>query len=304
MMPPMISPLLPVLAALASQTLPLAPVAPAAPPPEAPVNAPAVVEAPRPARLLRVAVYDLAVAEVEPRLARLVTNMLVVELRKLQGVSVVSMEEVRSMLAYEADKQLLGCSEGKTCHSSIGEALGVDQILVGELGVVGDQSNVSLRRIDQAQARALDGFTIRLAPEGGEEFLAAVGPAVEKLFPDLPLKPGSTRGVPPEIALQVSPPPLPPWATVTTGVSSGLLLVAGVVAGASALSEKSTFDGLAARASNEDVQASLLNESSSRAQSWAGASNAMYGGAAAAALATTVMFFFTDWTGAANARLD
>src|SRR5687768_8487792 len=129
-----------------------------------------------PAQVVRVAVYDLAfdAAAVSPRAARLVTNLFVVELRKLQGISVVSMDEVRAMLDYEADKQLLGCTEGKACHSSVGEALGVDHIVVGELGVVGDVSTLSLRRIDQAAAKVVDSFAVRLTPEGGEEFLAAI----------------------------------------------------------------------------------------------------------------------------------
>jgi hypothetical protein len=302
MMRAMIASLLSACLALAAQDVPLAAPPAAA---SAPSPAPAVVDvAPVPKRVMRVAVYDLAAAGVDERVARLVTSTLVVELRKLQNVSVVSMEEVRAMLQYEADKQLLGCAEGAKCHSTIGEALGVDQLVVGELALVNDESTLSLRRIDQAQARVVDSFTVRLVPEGGEELLAAVGPAVEKLFKDVPLKPGVTRGVAPELALQVNPPPLPAWATVTTGVASGLLLVAGVVAGTSAASEKATFDGLAERARGQDVQAALLNESASRAQGWAGAANGLYGGAAAVGVATTVMFFFTDWAGARDARID
>jgi hypothetical protein len=274
-------------------------------------SAPAVVETAVPSvapagKVVRVAVYDLAFdpAAVEERAARLMTNLFVVELRKLQGISVVSMDEVRAMLDYEADKQLLGCTEGKTCHSSVGEALGVDHIVVGELGVVGDVSTLSLRRIDQGAAKVVDSFAVRLTPSGGEEFLAAIGPAVEKLFPELPLKPGASRGVTPEVALQLNPPPLPPWATISTGVASGLLLLGGVVAGSTALSEKATFDGLAARAAKQEVEAALIAESASRTQGWAAASNGLYVAALAGGVATGVMFFFTDWTGAANASLD
>ncbi len=294
---------------LAAQTAPTpgtSPGAPAGAPAVASAVAPAVAPAFAPSNIVRVAVYDLAFDKtvVEPRAARLVTNLFVVELRKLQGISVVSMDEVRAMLDYEADKQLLGCTEAKACHSSVGEALGVDQIIVGELGVVGDVSTLSLRRIDQAAAKVVDSFAVRLTPDGGEEFLAAIGPAVEKLFPELALKPGVSRGVTPELALQLNPPPLPPWATVSTGVAAGLLALGGVVAGSTALSEKATFDGLAARASKQEVEAALLDESAARTQGWAGAANGLYVGAIGASIATGVMFFFTDWTGAGQASLD
>src|SRR5438128_1008862 len=76
-------------------------------------------------KLLRLAVYDLAVAGVDPRVGALVTDSVVVELRKLEGVSVVGMAEVRAMLQYEAEKQVLGCNAGPQCATAIGEALGV-----------------------------------------------------------------------------------------------------------------------------------------------------------------------------------
>ncbi|HEY4223604.1 MAG TPA: hypothetical protein VGO62_19745, partial [Myxococcota bacterium] len=83
-------------------------------------------------RLLRLAVTDLAADGVDPRVARLVTSSIVVELRKREGVTVVGMDEMRSMLAYEAEKQSLGCTDGAQCFSKLGEALGVDQLVSGE----------------------------------------------------------------------------------------------------------------------------------------------------------------------------
>src|SRR5262249_9623260 len=87
--------------------LPPPPVVEAPPPP-----APAPEPPKEPARKIeRVAVYDLEVTDVEPRVARIVTDSVVAELRKLNGLSVVSMDEVRAMLQHESNKQLLGCTD-------------------------------------------------------------------------------------------------------------------------------------------------------------------------------------------------
>jgi hypothetical protein len=263
---------------------------------------PAAAASAKPHKLMRLAVYDLAVAGVDPRVGALVTDSIVVELRKLEGVSVVGMAEVRAMLQYEAEKQVLGCNAGPACATAVGEALGVDQILVGELSLVGGESVFTLRLIDETNATAVDSYTQRLTPANGEEFLAAVGPAVQKLFPSLKLRVGQARGVAPELALSVNPPPVPVWATVATGVFAGVLLSAGVVAGASALSEGNTFTSLQAQAKKTPVDATLLTSAGDRAQGWAATANALYVGAVVVGAAAGVMVPFTDWTGARDAR--
>jgi hypothetical protein len=123
--------------ALAVQLAPSgdAPVAPTPTTETAPAEAPAEGAATKDEskRFLRVAVYDLSVDGVEPRVGRFVTDAFVAELRKLEGVSVVAMDEVRAMLTHEAQKELVGCHEGASCLSEIGDALGVDELVVGSL---------------------------------------------------------------------------------------------------------------------------------------------------------------------------
>src|SRR5687768_3532635 len=81
-----------------------------------PVGAPvAPVEKPR---ILRFVVNDLAADGVPKRVARVVTESLVVEMRKLRRIVVVSMGEVREVLEMEARKQLLGCSS-ESCLADI-----------------------------------------------------------------------------------------------------------------------------------------------------------------------------------------
>jgi hypothetical protein len=197
------------------------------------VTAPsAPAEAGAKTRALRVAVADLQLAEVEENVGRVFTDSLLAELRKLERLSVISMDEVRAMLDLEAQKQLVGCDEEESCLAEIAGALGADVLIIGGLARVGDQSVLSLKRIDQQRARVVEQVSQRLQPARGEEFLAAVGPAVETLFPTHPLRPGRERGVGDEAALRLNPPPLPTWAFwTTTGVAAGSLVATGLAGG-------------------------------------------------------------------------
>lgn len=255
-------------------------------PPEATVSA---------TRFLRVAVYDLAVDGVEPRVGRFVTDAIVAELRKLDGVSVVAMDEVRAMLAHEAAKELVGCTEGPSCLSEIGDALGVDELVVGNLAVVGSVSVVTLRRIDQANAKAVGAISKRLAPAQGEEFLAEVGPSVEKMFKDKPLRTGAVRGVPPAETRRLNPPPLSPWMPAVTGAAGMIVLAAGAGAGLAALGEEGAHRDLLEEATATPVSGSLVVEAGKRAQSYAVVANLLYGVAAVTGLGALAMVPFTNF---------
>lgn len=252
-------------------------------------------------RFLRVAVYDFTVDQVEPRIGRFVTDALVVELRKLEGISVVSMDEVRAMLQHEAGKELVGCTGGASCLSEIGDALGVDEILVGSLATVGGASVVTMRRIDQGAAAAVGSVSERLVPSNGEEFLAEVGPAIEKLYPERRLRQGAERGVPPQQARRLNPPPLPLWAPVATGAASLGALAGAASFGVMALLEEQAHNALVAEAKETPVAGSQVVESRDRALGLATAANVMYGVTAVVGLAAAAMIPFTNFdTGAAE----
>jgi hypothetical protein len=175
---------------------------------------------------IRVALYDYELNGVDARIGELVTASTLVELRKLQRVSVIGMAEIAAMLDLEAQKQLVGCDEDESCLAEIAGALGVDVLVVGTLAKVGDEHILGMRRIDQRKAQVAGSLSRRLVAEDGEEFLAALGPAVDELFGEYPLREGETRGVDDEVALRLNPPPVPQWAFWS---------VAGSAAGVSAL---------------------------------------------------------------------
>ena len=60
-------------------------------------------------KLIRVAVYSLEVENIPKGVAQIVTDNLLAEVRKLEGVSAIGMEEIYEMLQREKSRQVMGC---------------------------------------------------------------------------------------------------------------------------------------------------------------------------------------------------
>lgn len=183
-------------------------------------------------RVLRIAVYDLSVTGVDDKVASVVNEFLLEELRKLQRTSVIGYSEIRTLIDLEADRQALGCDSEESCLAEVADALGSDFLITGTLARVGTEHVFGLKVIDQKEAKAGRTFNKVVSAGDGTEFLAEIGPAVETLFPEVPLKEGASRGVAPEAARFLAPPPLPPlvfWSGVAvTSVAFAGALVAAV----------------------------------------------------------------------------
>jgi hypothetical protein len=251
---------------------------------------------------MRIAVYDVEGAQLPPQVPRLVQSGMLAELRKLDGVIVVGMDEIRQMLDREAQRELVGCSDNSSCLSGVAEALGADTIVVTALSKVGEQSVFSARRLDANSVAVVHEVVERLADDDGMEFLAVVGPAVATLFPERDLKSGLHRGVNDELALRLHPPPLDPWVFWTLGATAAVATVSTLGAGAwnqtsyAALAKSgddAITDGATRSALEDDVRTSGL-------VFWAGAATAV-----TLATATGVVSLFVDWGGvrAANAAI-
>ena len=248
---------------------------------------------------VRVAVYDFEVSDVDERLARLVTESVLIEVRKLQRVSAVGLDEIRAMLDHEANKQSLGCAD-ESCLAEIADALGVDMLIIGTLAKVSNQHVFGMRLVDQRNAKVAAQVNRRFEAAGGEGFLAAVGPAVAELFPDRPLRPGTSRGVPKEVALKLNPPPLKPWMFWSTTAGAGALAMLTAVAATATLGTYAYTATLIVGSSKEPVSGSTLNL-------W---TNVYVGGLIGTAImsltpvvagaAAGVMYLFTDFDGIAE----
>ena len=133
------------------------------------------------------------------------------------------------MISLEAQKQMMGCDASESCLAQIAGALGVDELITGNLTELSGSRVLTIRRIDQQRAKVVGTVQERLKVGSGEEFLLAIGPSVEKLYPARVYRPGTTRGVPKKLVLRLNPPPVPRWATETVGWSAaGTALLGGL----------------------------------------------------------------------------
>jgi hypothetical protein len=252
---------------------------------------------------ISVAAYELVVRDIDEGQGRLAYGFLVKELRKLQRVNVVPMDEIKDMLDHEAQKALTGCDD-ESCLSEIAAALGVDQLLVGEVGKAGDQTFLKLNRIDQLAAQNIGSFNERFVPNNGEEFLAAIGPAVEKLFPERPLRPGQERGVSEKMVAVLDPPPLPTWAFWTTAGVAATTLAAGGVTSVFAWQQAATWDSrlTSAAQSGDVIPGRELVDIQEAYSTFRTSTYVLLGLGGGIALAAGVMAPFTDWNDYASQR--
>jgi hypothetical protein len=296
---------------------PLAPPPGAAPPPEVAPPAPAAppvaipgsaargtsrtpdlaAPPPRPKyAALRVAVLDpRATGEVPPRPLTAFAQSLVPEIRKLEGVSAIGMAEIRDMLGFERQRQMLGCAADDACMAEIAGSLGVDEIVSAELVLVGKSYTLSMRRLDMRKAKVVQSDSRSFERRDGEELLSVAGPAIGALFPDRQLREGKTRGIDRDVIRRLNPPPLPRWVTITTAAAA--LGCAAVGTNYAVLASNSTgrYRTLVDRSRTEAVSAADLNAASSDVRSMESTRNAFLYAAGALAVAAGVETFFTDW---------
>lgn len=266
---------------------------------EVPAEAPAVPAplAPSDGTPMRLAVYDLEVDGLSERKARVLTDAVLFEVRKLSRISAIGMDEVRAMLDLEAQKQLVGCSAEESCLADIAGALGVDGLVIGALARVGDEHVFTLKRIDQREAATVATATKRLPAGDGEELLAVVGEMVETMFPDYALRSGATRGVAPEVGQRLNPPPLPTWVFWSGAGLSGVVLASSAVTASVWALVQADYRALADRSAFEPVDGASLKSAGARAQQTELLAWALLGTAGVTSAVTVVLALFTDFAG-------
>ncbi len=94
------------------------------------------------------AVFDLKPLGIEQEAADNLTQVLAAELKQIEGASVISRDDIASMLELEAERNRLDCEDATECLAEVGGALGVDKLVVGHAGKLGETFVVSLRLID------------------------------------------------------------------------------------------------------------------------------------------------------------
>ncbi len=94
------------------------------------------------------AVLNMRDAGAGEKTVQSVTDILTAELSELGVFEVLSKEDLKAVLSFEAQKQVLGCSD-TDCLAEISGALGVANLVSGSVGKVAEEYILSLRLTDR-----------------------------------------------------------------------------------------------------------------------------------------------------------
>jgi hypothetical protein len=95
----------------------------------------------------KVAVLNVEARGLEADKVPLLTEVLSTELGKSGDLDVIAGRDIEAILGFEAQKQLLGCDEA-SCVAELGGALGADELVVGQVGKIGETFVVNVKLID------------------------------------------------------------------------------------------------------------------------------------------------------------
>ncbi len=113
---------------------------------------PSLADEPPAQRKPRLAFLELAAGPgVSKEVAQSAGELLVVALSETGKFDVIARSDVKSILGYEAQAQLLGCGEA-SCMMDLGGALGAAFLVSGSIGKLGDELSLVLSLIDVNRA--------------------------------------------------------------------------------------------------------------------------------------------------------
>jgi hypothetical protein len=108
-----------------------------------------------PGESMHLAIMPLAAHGVAASLADAMTQILAAEYHQIDGMSVLSRDDIRAMLGQIDLETRLGCDDDLKCIVEIGAALGLSRLVTGSIAEVGGTHVVSLRLIDTRSATVL-----------------------------------------------------------------------------------------------------------------------------------------------------
>ncbi|MBI5528457.1 MAG: hypothetical protein HY897_19160 [Deltaproteobacteria bacterium] len=150
-------------------------------PAKAPTPLPEPSKAKKPPKL-QIAFFQLEVQGVEQKVSTIVSDSILIEMTKLPDTTVIGSKEIDAMLGFEQKKQMSGCTD-TSCMVAIGGALGVDKILMGNVGKLGASYMLNLKLLDIKKGTIEAMFNKRLKGGTEEDFLDLVPEALAAVFP-------------------------------------------------------------------------------------------------------------------------
>ncbi len=183
------------------------------------VAGPSLARGAEPAKKWKLAVLDVkATGKVDPKAVEGLSSLIASECAARPDAQVTSGADIRAMVGFEKQREMLGCGEA-SCLAEIGGALGVDYIVGSEVSQVGGTWLISLSLVDISKAQAVARLTKRATGEA--QLVDVTTAAVTELLGALPGK-GAVAVAPPKEPPPAEPPPeAPPSAVATAEPASG-----------------------------------------------------------------------------------
>jgi len=117
---------------------------------------------------VKLAVMDLSPLGVEPAVASTYTQLVGAEINETGLFTVISRQDIKSMLDFEQDRRLVGCEADAACMAEIGGALGVEYVLSGSVGLLAGKHMLNLQLLDIKRAK-VESRVKRTIPPGEEK---------------------------------------------------------------------------------------------------------------------------------------
>ena len=128
----------------------------------------------------RLLMLDLKATLVQPEVAKIVTGMLSAELGQYEEYDMITGQDLRQMVALEAEKQSIGCADDSSCLAELAGAMGARFVIFGDVGKLDDIIVVNLNLFDSTEAKAAGRGMIQANSLG--QLPAQVPPAVQQLL--------------------------------------------------------------------------------------------------------------------------
>ncbi len=118
----------------------------------------------------------------------------------LEGIRVTTPNEIATMLGFERQKELMGCSDKSTsCLAELANALGVDGLITGTVGKFGKTYQVNLKVLNAGDARPLAAYSNRVKDE--EALIEEYSKAAKQIAPTLARRLGKSLAPPRELPM-------------------------------------------------------------------------------------------------------
>jgi TolB-like protein len=115
-----------------------------------------------PGTMLKLAVMPLTPRGVPVATASAMTQILAAELNQIEGVRVISSDDIAALLSKVQTEGELGCTDNMQCIVEIGASLGLSKLVSGTVGKIDDTYVISAQLIDTRKAevenRVLEAF--------------------------------------------------------------------------------------------------------------------------------------------------